>query len=189
MSVGVVIVLIGLAYPVISFKTWTEWNGPREWSGLDGSAFIERYAIEDLAAIDWLVENAEEDDVILEAPGCSYTVNSEVPTGRLAAFSGVPDVIGWTGHEHQWRGGQPELNAEIPVRVQAVAAMYEDPSYPNDFDLYDVTLLYVGRFERDGASGCENAGPFPSVNDADYPGPGWTEVFVSGDSKIYRRAS
>ena len=186
---GMVILFVGIAYPVISFKTWTEWSGPREWRGLDGAKFIDGIAPDDMAAIEWLSVNAREDDVILEAPGCSYTVNSGVPTGRIAAFTGVPAIIGWTGHEHQWRGGQPELEEEISLRVQAVETMFEDPTALSGFNRYDVTLLYVGDFEREGASGCEVAGPFAAVNEPGYPGDGWTEVFASGNSRIYRRSS
>ena len=39
---------------------------------------------------------ARDDDVVLESPGCSYEVNGGVPTSRIATFTGVPTVIGWT---------------------------------------------------------------------------------------------
>jgi hypothetical protein len=71
--------------------------------------------------------------------------------------------------------------------VDNVAAIYADPS-STLVDKYDATLLYVGSFERIGAgTDCEKAGPYPSVNDPAFPGPGWEEVFASGDARIYRR--
>ncbi len=181
--------LIGGAYPVISAETWTEWQGPRDWKGLDASAYIDRTAPDDLASIHWLNENAEEGDVVLEAPGCSYTVNSGVPTGRIATFTGVPNIMGWTGHERQWRGGQPRLLTDIGERVQEIQTLYADPSDIALLDRYGVTLLYIGSFERNGTDQCESAGPFAAVMESGYPGEGWNEVFSSGDSRIYRRIS
>ena len=54
---------------------------------------------DDLAAMHWLYDNAEDDDVIIEAPGCSYQVNGGIPTSGLAAMTGVPTIIGWGCHE------------------------------------------------------------------------------------------
>ena len=187
-AVFAAVLLIGVAYPVISAKTWTEWQGPRDWNGLDASAYIERTAPDDLAAILWLNDNAEDGDVVLEAPGCSYTVNSGVPTGRIATFTGVPNIIGWTGHERQWRGGQPILLNEIGRRVQDVQAFYSDPTDSALLDRYGVTLLYVGSFEINGTDQCDTAGPFASVTEPGFPGEAWTEVFSSGESKIFRRS-
>jgi uncharacterized membrane protein len=105
----------------------------------------------------------------------------------MAAFTGVPTIIGWDFHEVQWRGGQPDLSAEIGPRAADVAAIYSEPA-STLLDEYDVTLLYVGSFERYGAGpACEKAGPYPTVLDPAFPGPGWEEVFASGDARIYRR--
>ena len=179
--------LAAAAYPVIATVQWTRVHGERDWQGLDGAAYMGDHSAADLAAIRWLYDNAKQDDVIVEAPGCPYQIYEVMPTSRMATFTGVPTIIGWDGHESQWRGGQPELSAQIAPRVQNVAAIYADPTSPL-VEHYDVTLLFVGSFERDGAgSACEKAGPYPIVNDPNFPGPGWEEVFASGDSRIYRR--
>ncbi|MEA2583398.1 MAG: hypothetical protein QOF33_1483, partial [Thermomicrobiales bacterium] len=53
-----------------------------------------------------------------------------------------------------------------------------------------VTLLYVGKFERDGTGEeCTKAGPFDAVARPNYPGPGWTQVFSSDEGALYRRDS
>ncbi|MGH2560021.1 MAG: DUF2298 domain-containing protein [Thermomicrobiales bacterium] len=186
-----VAVAAGLVYPVVASEQWTEWESPRDWRGLNGAAFIEDLAPDDLAAIRWLEDNAREDDVLLEAPGCQYQVNGGIPTSRMSAFTGVPTVSGWTGSERQWRGGQPELMAQLGVpapsaREADVAAMFADPQSPL-VEQYGVTLLVVGFFERQGTTACEIAGPYPRVSQPDYPGPGWEEVFASGEARIYRR--
>ena len=143
---------------------------------------------DDLAAMQWLYDNAQDDDVIIEAPGCSYQVNGGIPTSGVAAMTGVPTLIGWGGHESQWRAGQPELLGQIGIRQGDVAAIYADPASPL-VDQYDATLLYVGGYERNGAPGCDLAGPYPSAAGPDFPGPTWEPVFTSGDTVIYRRVA
>jgi YYY domain-containing protein len=179
--------LAASAYPVIATIQWTRVHGERDWQGLDGAAYMAEHSAGDLAAIRWLYDNAEEDDVIVEAPGCSYQVYDVMPASRMSAFTGVPTIIGWNGHESQWRNAQPELRARIEPRAGDVAAIYADPS-SELVDQYDATLLVVGSFEQSGISDtCEIGGPFPSVFDPEFPGPGWEEVFASGDTRIYRR--
>ena len=96
-------------------------------------------------------------------------------------------MIGWRGHEEQWRPGQPDLMAELPRRQEDVASAFADPA-GETLDRYGVTLLYVGRYERgDFSSVCEAAGPYPEVRAPSYPGDGWEKVFTAGDVRIYRR--
>ena len=104
----------------------------------------------------------------------------------MAAMTGVPTIIGWAGHEGQWRAAQSDLLSQIPTRQQDVAAIYADPSNPL-VDQYDATLLFVGNYERNGTPECTTAGPYPSVQSPDFPGAGWEQVFASGQSVIYRR--
>ena len=186
-SLAAVGLLAASAYPVIATPQWMRVHGERNWAGLDGIEFMNAYSADDVVAIRWLIDNAEANDVIIEAPGCSYQVNGQIPTGRLAAFTGVPNIIGWDFHQVQWRGGQPELLEQITPRGNDVAAIFADPS-SELVDTYDATILFVGNFERFGAgASCEKAGPYPAVNGPGYPGPGWEPVFTSGTSTIYRR--
>jgi hypothetical protein len=208
-----VAIVAGLAYPIISIKTWFDYLNPtRDWVGLDGLAQhgTEAFVLNpdnptvntgksqaDVAAIRWLYDHAQPDDVVLEAPGCSYTINTELPTGRFSTFSGIPTVIGWNGHEGQWRGGQPDLLDAIGPRAGDVSSMYGDPSPAQNplFDEYHITLMVVGDLEKYGAGlkdvdvpVCAVAGPFESINVAGYPGTGW-ELVYDGQTKIYRRVS
>ena len=199
-------VALGSAYPVISGKTLFDWkNDGREWRGLDGLAEhgvatttgdIEPIqggrSPDDVAAIRWLNDNAREGDVLLEAPGCGYALNSELPTSRFSAFTGIPTVIGWDNSEGQWRGGQPELESQIVPRAGDVSAMYEDPDPTSNplFDQYGITLLVVGDLERYGANGeCDKAGPYQAIGREGYPGPAWTLEHEAGETRIYRRAA
>jgi YYY domain-containing protein len=195
----------GLVYPVVSIKTWFDYLNPtRNWAGLDGLAPHGTQAFvtdpenpvgntgksrDDVAAIRWLNEHARPGDVILEAAGCGYTINHELPTGRFSVFTGIPTVIGWDNSESQWRGGQPDLRAQIEPRAGDVSAMYGDPDPVTNplFEQYGITLLVVGDLEKYGVGDdCTKAGPYESINVAGYPGDGWILVY-DGVTKIYRR--
>jgi uncharacterized membrane protein len=175
--------LAGLVYPVVASYQWTDHF--LSWRTLDGMAYLGYSAPDELAAIEWLQANAATDDVVLEAAGCSYKTVEGVPNNRASAFSGVPTVIGWGGHESQWRNGQPEQR-QIGTRQGDVRSIYGELT-PELLDRYGVTLLYVGRLERDGTPDCNVGEPYPSVTSPSFPGPGWEEVFAQGQVAIYRR--
>ena len=75
------------------------------------------------------------------------------------------------------------------VQRQAdVAAMYGNPASPL-FDDYGVRWLIVGAYEAgDWRSTCQTAGPYPGIGTPGNPGPGWEEVYQSGETRIYRKA-
>jgi uncharacterized membrane protein len=54
----------------------------------------------DVAAIDWLRAHARGDAVIAEAVGDDYSAFGHA---RISTFTGRPAVMGWTGHELQWK--------------------------------------------------------------------------------------
>ncbi len=179
----------GLSYPVVASYQWTDgFTGLRN---LDGAAYVGDWSPDELAAIRWLRDHARANDVLVEA-GCSYSYKNAdgVPVNRASAFSGVPTVAGWGGHERQWRNGEPGYAEEIDRREQDARAILENPSGPL-LDRYGVTLLYVGTFEREGARGCKDAEaePVEAASLPGYPGPGWQEVFTSDDVQIYRRTT
>ena len=82
------VLVVALVYPVTSAIRWAEMFGG--WGGLDGAAYVEDWSPDEYAAISWLRDHAGPDDVVLEAPGCSYQPVSMVPTSRVSAFTGVP---------------------------------------------------------------------------------------------------
>jgi len=180
--------LAALAYPVIATQQWTRVHGPRDWQGLNSAAFMTAFSADDMAAMQWLYDHARPDDIVIEAPGCSYQVYGQIPTSGVAAMTGVPTIIGWDGHEDQWRAGQLELRNQIIPRQNDVATIYANPQ-SDLVDTYRATLLFVGLYERNGTDACAVAGPYPSVQNPDFPGEGWEQVFASGQTAIYRRTA
>jgi len=175
----------GLVYPWLSAKHWT--GGFAGWDGLDGIAYVGATMPDELAAIRWLQANARPSDVVLEAAGCAYQPNGDVPFNRVAAYTGIPTVIGWDNHERQWRSGQPDLLAAIDQREADVGRMFAEPR-GQLLDRYGITLLYVGHYEREEYGYmCQVAGAYPGVASDSYPGSGWEPVFLRGQVGIFRR--
>jgi uncharacterized membrane protein len=87
---------------------------------LDGLAYLENERPDEAETIDWLRANTANTAVVLQAPGQPYRAD----TARIASATGRPTVIGWTQHERLWRGGQPELVAEVEQREQDVKTLY-----------------------------------------------------------------
>jgi uncharacterized membrane protein len=113
----------------------------REIDGLDGLARLpagERAAIATLRGL-----AKGQDIVIAEAAGGSYS-----DAGRIAAATGAPSVLGWPGHEDQWRGGSAEARAG---RFEDLERMWRATSIDDVrpiVDRYGITYIYVGDLER-----------------------------------------
>jgi YYY domain-containing protein len=98
----VLLALLGaaLVYPVQASAARTaNFTLPRS---LDGTAFMAGDPLNagDAAAIAWLNDPAHVtgNPVVVEASGGEYS-----HYGRVSAFTGLPTVLGWAGHEWQWR--------------------------------------------------------------------------------------
>lgn len=128
-----------LVYPV--FGLWSQTNGFRiKDLSLDGTAYIERYTPEDMAAIRYLREAP--DGVILEAVGGSYSSYA-----RIATHTGLPNVLGWPGHESQWRGGAEEMGTrETDIETVYQSNRWEDVQMI--LESYQVRYIVVGALER-----------------------------------------
>ena len=185
-----VIVALGIVFPIVAGNQWLNWRNPeRDWTGINGIEYMKYTDPGTLAAIDWLRDNAKDDDVLLAAGGCDWSDE----LGRASGGSGVPAVIGWWGHEWQWHLGDDETVSELTARASNIPAMYEDPASPL-LEQYGVTLIYVGWVETRGLNDERYSpsqtcapGPFPNASNPDFPGPGWTKVFDENGSQIYRR--
>ncbi len=141
------IALLGVAlstalyYPVAS--VYTKSSGAGGETTLDGLAYVERQSGDEYRAIQWLRENAVRGDRIVEAVGNDYIAE----TSRVSASTGIPTVLGWPGHEHQWRGSTELFEG----REEAVRVLYQssDPERVQEIlQRYGVTYVYVGPQER-----------------------------------------
>ena len=102
------------------------------------------------ASIAWLRANAPDGSVVLEAVGNSYDVEGS-GAAQVSAASGLPTVLGWPGHESQWRNGDAKLLDELQVRQYDIDAIYSatDANQARTLlEKYKVRYVYVGAYER-----------------------------------------
>jgi YYY domain-containing protein len=134
--------LAALYYPVAA--AYTRAGGYQGQAQLDGTAYLLEQSPAEYRAYRWLDERAGPEGVVLEAVGEEY-----VPwTSRLSAWTGVPTVLGWPGHQVQWRGE----DREVKRRQADVAAMYTATDPDELLRLlraYHVTWVFVGPYERE----------------------------------------
>jgi len=139
-GIGTAVVLsiaIGLFYPVLSIQTRTN-NFQQAWT-LDGTG-NSYLSGEDVAAAEWL--KSAPMGTLVEAVGGQYSAY-----GRISGHSGIPTLLGWPGHEAQWRGGYDEQGS----RQGDVEKIYRSGSWAETkalLEAYNVRYVYVGNLER-----------------------------------------
>jgi YYY domain-containing protein len=130
----------GLLYPILA--THSKTGGFGVTPTLDGMGHLELAQGDDLAAMRWLKDNVEGAPVIVEATGGSFTYY-----GRVSAYTGLPTLLGWGGHELQWRGNYEEPGQREPV----IETLYTSPDLERTRELldeYEIEYVYVGPLEK-----------------------------------------
>ncbi len=135
-----VLLAASLVYPLAVLAGQHAAVGPA--GSLDGLAWLKRQDPDEAAIVRWLEANARPKSVIVEAVGGDYS-----DAARVSARTGIPAVLGWVGHEQQWRGSDESFRG----RAEDVAALYQsgDPSVIRRvLQRYNVAYVVVGRLER-----------------------------------------
>ena len=102
---------------------------------LDGSAWLESHHLADAADIAFLTSTTSPSDIVVEAADGSYAYN-----GRVSAMTGLPMIVGWVGHESEWRSGVGNAGTR----------WNEDPSRTVSLmDKYGAKYLPVGDVEQE----------------------------------------
>ena len=94
------LLLAGVIYPIVGAYQRTNAFMQRS-NSLDGFAYMQSYSPGDYEAINWLNSHVQGNPVIVEAYGASGGDYSDY--ARVSAFTGLPTLMGWVGHEYQWR--------------------------------------------------------------------------------------
>ncbi len=138
--VACVLVVGCLYYPAAAVVSKT--NSFRGSPTLDGLAYMKDSVPVERGLIDALSADASRDNSIVEAPGGSYT-----EFARISGSTGLPTVIGWTGHEHQWHGTlEPYDDREPDIeRLYTTADASEAQQILNK---YGVDYVVIGPRER-----------------------------------------
>ena len=183
LTVSIIMLIVILAIPGhYTIRALDQRSGKissENYQGLDGTAYLPdciptEYTYNDQTkrvagsmtpyqeAIDWLNENVEGTRNICEAYGYSYTERCIV-----AAYTGLPDVVGWQTHEWLWHfqgwinpeTGEFESDPEKDVlklyvypRQHDVATIYTSTDMSEVsrlLHLYDITYVICGSMELD----------------------------------------
>ena len=168
-SAAFIVLVVGSAYyPLAAATTKGElFHGGRTLNGLD---YVRQADSAEYKAIQVIRKTAGRDSAVLEAVGDDYSA-----FGRISASTGVPTVLGWAGHESQWRGSSEPYEG----RDLDVATIYETEDVEEAKNLlakYRVDYVYVGPRER-GKYGSAGIAKFSTFMET---------LFSEGGVTVYR---
>jgi uncharacterized membrane protein len=133
------VVMMGLAYPIFGLGMRIHGMQPENMT-LDGTAHIDRFNPDEMAAIRFLRQVPV--GPVAEAVGGQYSGYA-----RIATNTGLPTVLGWPGHQSQWRGGGAEMGSRQPD----IQTLYETPRWSDAqtiIERYGIRYIYIGGLER-----------------------------------------
>ena len=138
------------------------------YQGLDATKFLNSYLIgnymnyetygdkinyditmqDDLAMINYLKENSNPGDVILEYYGDDFSFDN-----RISTFTGLQTVLGWVAHEWLWRSENSSIDfpPSLQDRVDDIYNLYtyDDVEYKKFLiEKYKIRYIIVGYMER-----------------------------------------
>jgi uncharacterized membrane protein len=106
---------------------------------LNGEAYLVNSMPDDYQAIQFM--QALEPGVVAEAVGGQYSEYA-----RISTFTGLPAVLGWPGHEGQWRDTSLQGS-----RKDDIQTLYTSPDWATTQDIinrYHIRYIVVGNLER-----------------------------------------
>jgi uncharacterized membrane protein len=156
--VAVLSVLVAAAalYPILATKAkWDVRLNKEAPITLDGMAFMPyaNYSENgsnvplsfDYEALKWMQQNIAGSPVVAEGYSDNYYRSA---TNRVAMYTGLPSIIGWSGHQRQQRAILP--GQFIDQRMQDVKTLYnttQPQEVLNIINKYDISYIYVGQLE------------------------------------------
>jgi uncharacterized membrane protein len=141
MIAGVAVLVAALYYPFAAAASKAELQ--RSTATLNGLAHVASESAGEVEVIRYLREHAGRDAVMVEAVGGPYT-----PFGRVSSSTGVPTVLGWPGHELQWRGNDEAFQGR-EADVATIYSTTDEEEAKNLMDKYGVEYVYIGPREKE----------------------------------------
>lgn len=134
------VIFCGLLYPVLGLMTKTNNFNPVFGFHLDDFERIKRENPDDAAGIEFLRSAPE--GIVAEVVGDSYSYFA-----RVSAYTGFQTVLGWPGHEAQWRGSYEPQGS----RRDDMLTLYSTPRWEDArliIEDYNIRYIYIGPLER-----------------------------------------
>lgn len=142
------IIVILFLYICTSFYSYTashQWYGNNSlawtYKGLDSTSTIRTNMESDQMALEWIENNLKEQEIVLEAPGLSYTTGSTV-----SALTGHPTVTGWQTHEWLWHNSYDFVYLR-ELDVDNIYTSTDISVVRDNVNKYDVEYIFVGKNE------------------------------------------
>ncbi len=135
-----------------------QWTSTVENLTLNGMAYMPLVNPYDAAAIRFLNDHIPDQPCLVEFVGEGYNSWGS----RFSIFTGIPALMGWDGHVHEWVTGRPDLGEDVDKRFQATEQIFRtpDPLLAKKYlDAYGVRLVMVGTVERNGVPGRKGGYP------------------------------
>ena len=174
--VATVFLVASAYYPVGAIVERTGWADTGEsWQDntLSGLSYLRASEPGEYEAIEWL-SNPDNIGRIVEAVGDDYT-----DYGRISATTGRATILGWKGHQRQWRGDDQAFAG----REEDVATIYESADADTVrrlLERYEVRWVVVGPRE------VSTYGPDVPTRMLSWTDAGWlNEAIASDDVVIY----
>ncbi len=138
-AMAIILILMVSVYPV--FATIGKSGDFSRIPDTNGEAYIKKEHPQDYQAILWF-RNISGQPIVLQARGELYEWNT-----YITAFTGLPTVIGWAGHELNWRFPN---RSEVDMRWNDVDTIYRSRDVQEVRILlrkYNVSYIYFGGAE------------------------------------------
>ena len=134
------VVFSGLLYPTFGLMTKTNNFKPIFGFTLNDFDRVKREDPDEAAAVEFLLTAPE--GVIAEAVGDGYSAYA-----RISMLTGLQTVLGWPGHEAQWRGtSEPQGSRRNDIeRLYATTRWDEAQAI---IEQYNIRYIYIGTLER-----------------------------------------
>ena len=176
-GVALAVMAVGMAYPIAAIQTKTRAFGDADPT-LDALWELKRSNPGEWEAARWVRANVPPQVVVLQTIGDSYQPDQD----RLTVFTGRPTLLGWQGHELQWRGEQ--YSTLVAGRAEALEQIYGKGSpetVRRALSEWGINYVYLGPAER---------ARYAVDSDRELLlGEVMEPVFESGNIRIFRRRS
>jgi YYY domain-containing protein len=162
---GTILVICALIYPFYAIGAWYGNQHFSQYEGLDGIAYMPTHVDDlseitgaptgedinnseyvfdgDLDIIRYINKNIKGQPVIAEANHLAYT-----SFGRVASYTGCPDIFNWYTHQQLWRGENHEAFNERVNDNYALYTAADATAALSVIKKYNVEYIMVGRLER-----------------------------------------
>jgi YYY domain-containing protein len=142
-ALTLVLTSVALIFPVAGIYSKT--GGFRaDVPTLDATAYLARSAPEIGEAVAWVAANTTADARVLEGAGASYWASHN----RVSAMTGRPTLLGWVGHERQWRGqAYGEMAAGREAAIELIYRTGRPDEIAQALAAWEIEYVFVGPTE------------------------------------------